>query len=68
MTKAQGQGFTQGYMCAVAVLMRNHAEDSYGIELIRASGITLKDCHKHGVDPFDLKMLVPLYKTIKERS
>lgn len=62
------KGFTQGYMCAVATLMRAHGEDTYCKELLGASGDTLEDCLKQGVDPHDLEVLIPLYRELEARN
>lgn len=56
------KGFSQGYICAVATLMRNHGEETYVKELLGCLGESEKQLKKLGCERYDLEILRPFLR------
>ena len=50
-------GVTQGMALALAEMQRATGDDGAVCEVARAAGLTLDECRKVGVDPYDLRAL-----------
>jgi hypothetical protein len=62
--KIQPDKFQQGYACAVACIISGHGEGTETREALVAGGLgSLKQLKEAGIDPYDIKILMP---TIKE--
>lgn len=55
--------FEQGFSCAIATVIRQHDEPTIAFDALRTCFPTLKSLKESGTDPYDLKVLIPLYKS-----
>ena len=55
--RSYDDGVTQGMALALAEMQRACGQDSAVVEVANAAGLTLEECKKVGVDPYDLKAL-----------
>jgi len=61
--KAWDKGFNQGYLCAVANIMRTHGEDVIAKDVLRG-GPSRKEAMESDIDGNDMVHLIPLYDEI----
>jgi hypothetical protein len=62
-TKKMGNEFTVGVAWAIATTYRQHDNGVACADLVRAAGLTLRECERAGVDDYDMKILRKLFKT-----
>jgi hypothetical protein len=66
LTKSHSNGFAQGYLCAVASLIRmNNEVDTRTKELFVAGGYKLADLEKLGIDEADVEILILFKKELE---
>lgn len=58
--------FTQGYMCAMAAMIRSHGESSPIDEIVSAGFTSLEKLKQNGVPETDIEILMPTLKRIIE--
>jgi hypothetical protein len=54
--------FTVGVAWAIATTYRQHDNGVACADLVRAAGLTLRECKTAGVDEYDMKILRKLFK------
>jgi len=57
-----GNDFTVGVAWAIATTYMQHDNGVACADLVRAAGLTLKDCKAAGVDGYDMRILRKLFK------
>lgn len=62
------KAFTQGYVCAVSVLIQSHGEGTEVDDVIRNGGITLKECTAMECEPYDIEILRPTLERLEARK
>lgn len=58
--------FRQGYYLAVANLMRMHDQETMAVDVLRQMALNGKP-EWGGIDPYDKKELVPIFKELRRR-
>ncbi len=59
--------FIQGYVCACAVMMRQHGDDGRVEDCFKENYTSRKRLEEADVDPFDLELLEPVIKEIERK-
>lgn len=65
--KERDKGFMQGYMCACAVMLSEHGEDTMVEDCVRGNFKSIQDLMKHKVDQHDIEILEPIFKEIERK-
>jgi hypothetical protein len=64
-----GCKFTQGFVAACAITMRNHGCDTIVADTLACCGpVSKANYRKLGVDEFDIEILSPIIKEIKRKQ
>lgn len=72
----QGEGrmskrddFTCGMAAAAGIIMQGHGDDVLAGEILGAAGLmTVSDMRKAGVDPYDIRLCVPVLRHFRDQE
>lgn len=65
--KERDKGFMQGYMCACAVMLSQHGEDTMVEDCVKENFKSIEDLIRHEVDEYDLEILKSIFKEIERK-
>lgn len=63
-----GKGFSEGYACACATLIRQHGYAKEVEDLFGSNFMSIEEMRKAGVPEDDIKVLSPVVKAIELRN
>lgn len=61
------KAFTQGYICACAVMIQEHGNSTEVEDCLRGNYQSIEDLRRHGVDEFDIEVLIPCFMEIDRK-
>jgi hypothetical protein len=63
----RNKAFTQGYICACAIMIQEHGNSTEVYDCLRGNFISLDNLRRHEVDEHDIEILMPIINEIERK-
>ena len=64
---ARDKAFTQGYICACAVMIQEHGISTEVEDALKGIYQSVEDLRRHEVDEHDIEVLMPCFKEVERK-